>query len=174
MLYRNIVWMLIGPCFRLTGRTNKRHPLYPSTSNSHRQSIDFWGPCSIMSTYVLLLWLARVKAVSWIFVIWTAAAVVNHMVCRVFYHSKLLLHVSLLGYCVAPMIPMALLILLLPLPAWLSSLLQGVGVLWASAAGILTYSTIFSLASELRPRLRLLFPTVLLMNLYISCLVPTS
>lgn len=166
--------MLIGPCTRFTSRAYKRHPLYMSSSNASRQSIDFWGPCSMMILYALILWLGRVKDVAWIFVIWTVAAVVNHLISRVFYHSKLLIHVALLGYCIAPMIPIAIIMLVFGPPPWLAGILQLVAVSWASTSAILSYSTIISLASELKPRLRLLFPTVILMTLYISCLIPTT
>lgn len=51
-----------------------------------------------MSVYGALLWLDRVRDVPWLYVIWTAASLFNHFVCRVFYKpSKLLAHYSLLG-----------------------------------------------------------------------------
>lgn len=164
--------MLIGPCVRFTGRGFKRHPLYAASSTNNRQSIDFWGPCSVMILYCFVLWLGRVKDVAWIFVIWTAAAIFNHMVSRVFYHSSLLIHVALLGYSIAPMIPIAALIMLLGPPVWLAGLLQLTAIAWASTSAIMSYSTVVTLASENKPRLRLLFPTVVMMTLYISSLIP--
>ncbi len=165
--------MLIGPCVRFTGRSYKRHPLYASSRQNNNSIIDFWGPCSVMSLYSLVLWLGKVRDVTWLFVIWSLAAVFNHLVARVFTHSTLLLHVALLGYAVAPLIPLAALILLLRPPVWVSGLLQLLGVCWASSSALLSYSTIVSLPTDRRPRLRLLFPTVVLMTLYISSLIPT-
>ncbi|RYY70176.1 hypothetical protein EON63_22900 [archaeon] len=119
-----------------------------------------------------MLWLGRVKDVVWIFVIWSLAATFNHLISRVFYHSSLMIHIALLGYSVTPMIPIALIILLFGPPVWLAGLLQTLGVVWASASAILSYSTIVTIATEHKKKLNLLFPTVVLMTLYITSLIP--
>ena len=54
--------MLVGPCYRICGKSYARHPLYKSSAAlQHNQTIDFWGPCAVVSTYGLVLWLGRVK-----------------------------------------------------------------------------------------------------------------
>ena len=54
--------MLVGPCYRICGKSYARHPLYKSSAAlQSNQTIDFWGPCAIVSTYGLVLWLGRVK-----------------------------------------------------------------------------------------------------------------
>jgi hypothetical protein len=54
--------MLVGPCYRICGKSYFRHPLYKSSAAlQSNQTIDFWGPCAIVSTYGLVLWLGRVK-----------------------------------------------------------------------------------------------------------------
>ena len=50
--------MIVGPVYKLCGRNYERHPLYKNSSN---QSIDFWGPCALVSLYGLVLWLGRVR-----------------------------------------------------------------------------------------------------------------
>jgi hypothetical protein len=166
--------MLIGPFFRIIGRPYKRHPLYISSSHVNKYNIDFWGPWSIVSLYCLLLWLGRQRDVVWIFLIWSVAAVMNHFVTRVFHHSSLMIHIALLGYSLTPIIPFAAVIILLNPPIWLSTVLEVISVVWASTSAIMSYSTIITLSSESKPKLRLLYPTVILMELYITSLMPIS
>lgn len=165
--------MTIGPFYRLFGSTSKRHPLYISNTNAGHQNIDFWGPCSVVSLYGIILWLGRVKGVSWIYVIWSVAALFNHLVSRVWYaHSSLLIHVALLGYSMTSVLPFAAVILLLKPPVWLATIFEIVSVSWASTAAIISYLTIFSLAVENKSRVQLLFPTVVLMEIYMLSLIP--
>jgi hypothetical protein len=190
-IYRNIVWMLIGPCLKIVGRPYKRHPLYVSNANVDKHSIDFWGklvfepfrfqiliywfllgPCAVVSFYCLILWLGRVKEVAWIFVIWSIAAILNHFASRVFYRSSLMIHIALLGYSITPVIPFAAIILFLNPPLWLATLLEFISISWAATSAILSYSTIVSISVENKPKLYLLFPTVILMELYITSLIP--
>lgn len=158
---------------RLAGRSYKRHQPYLATSNLNRNNIDFWGPFFIISLYCLVLWLGRVRDVPWIFVIWTIAATMNHLVSRVWYHSSsLLVHVALLGYSVAPIIPFALLSLFISPPLWLGSLLQIISILWSSISAINSYTIIIAVPNETRNRVQLLFPVVVLMQWYITSLIP--
>lgn len=53
--------MLVGPLFKLCGRNYERHPLYKNSAFLTNQSIDFWGPCALVSLYGFVLWLGRVK-----------------------------------------------------------------------------------------------------------------
>lgn len=169
---RNVVWMMIGPFLKLVGRPYKRHPLYVSNSNLSKHSIDYWGPCTIVILYCLILWLGRVRDVGWIFVIWTVAAIMNHFVSRVFYHSSLMIHIALLGYSLTPILPFAAVILFVNPPVWVSSLLELTSVVWASTSAILSYATIVTISTENKPKLKLLYPTVILMELYITSLPP--
>ena len=130
------------------------------------------GPCTVVSLYCLILWLGRVKDVAWIFVIWSVAAVMNHLVSRVFYHSSLMIHIALLGYSMTPIIPFAAIILFLRPPLWLATILELFSIVWASTSAILSYSTIVSISVENKPKLNLLFPIVILMELYITSLLP--
>jgi len=54
--------MLVGPCYRICGKAYARHPLYKSSAALlSNQTIDFWGPCAVISIYGLVLWLGKVK-----------------------------------------------------------------------------------------------------------------
>jgi hypothetical protein len=173
-IYRNVMWMLFGPCYRLVGRPYKRHPLHASSSANNRRGIDFWGPCAAVSIFSLILWLGRVREVPWIYLVWAIAAVVNHMVSRVWFHSSLMIHVALLGYATVPLIPFALLIILVNPPVWISTTLEIISIIWASLSAITSYATIITVPAEPRVRLRLLYPTAIIMSLYLTSLLPTG
>jgi hypothetical protein len=164
--------MLIGPCFHLTGKPNKKHPLHNMGLHSENRSIDFFGPCSIVSLYGLVLWLGRVRDVPFVYLIWSIAAILNHLVSRVWCKSSLMIHVALLGYSVSPLIPFAAIIVFVHMPIWLATLLEVISILWASVAAVLSYSMILSVAPTFKARLKLLFPVVLLMEIYLISLIP--
>ena len=170
--HRSIVWMLIGPCTKLTGKVSKRHPLYISGRGFNNRSIDFWGPCMMMSLYGLVLWVGRVRDIPWIYVIWSITATLNHLITRVWHRSSLMIHVALLGYSVTSMIPFAAVILMVRMPIWVATLLEMVSVVWASSAAIMSYSMVFSVSPQNRPRLKLLYPLVILMEMYLISLIP--
>eukprot|EP01038_Epipyxis_sp_PR26KG_P006678 gene6678-9162_t len=194
LMYRNIIWTLIGPCSRMLGKRCERHPLHKSNSiinsapvyggnnltnnnlsnNNHSSpnAIDFGGPCAIVSTYGLLLWLGRVKDVPWIYVIWSIAGIFNHIVTRVWCHSTLLIHVALLGYSITPIIPFAALILLFNPPVWLATILEIISVIWSSSSAIQSYLFIFRLSQENKSKIKLLFPVIILMEIYFISLLP--
>ena len=171
---RNIMWMLIGPCYRILGRPYKRHPLHASSSVNNRRSIDFWGPCAVVSIFSLVLWLGRVREVPWIYLMWSIAATVNHLVSRVWYHSSLMIHVALLGYATVPLIPFAIIIVIFNPPVWISTTLEVLSIIWASLSAITSYATIMIVPAEQRPRLRLLYPTAVVMALYLTSLLPVG
>jgi hypothetical protein len=166
--------MYFGPLYKLCGKVYERNPLYISNTNSNisNNNIDFWGPCSVISLYGLILWLGRVKDVPWIYVIWSLAAVFNHLVNRVWFNSTLMIHFSLLGYSVAPLIPFAAIILLICPPIWFSTILEIVSIIWSSSSAILSYFTIINLTEENKSKLKLLFPIVVLMEMYLISLIP--
>ncbi len=169
---RNIVWMIFGPCYRLVGRPYKRHPLHSSSSANNRRNIDFWGPCGVVSLFSLILWLGRVREVPWIYLVWALAATVNHLVSRLWYHSSLMIHVALLGYSTVALIPFALIIIVLNPPVWISTTLEIISIIWSSLSAITSYATIISVPAEQRPRMRLLYPTAVVMSLYLTSLLP--
>lgn len=164
--------MLISPCNRLLGRPYyKRHPLYTSASN--KQAIDFWGPYGTVSLLILILWIGHVRDVPWIYVIWSAAAVFNHFVTRPWYPSSFLTHVALLGYSIAPLIPFATVILIAKPPVVIKTILEIVAIAWGSTAAILSYLTVIVTTSlEAKSKMTLLYPMVILMQLYLMSLLP--
>jgi hypothetical protein len=180
--------MIAGPWSGLCGRRTE-HPLASSlavaTSSSHPQagaklhsgshSIDFWGPCAVVSIFGALLWLARVRHVPWIFVIWSVASIFNHFICRVHLKpSRLLLHYALLGYSVTVMIPLIALIVLIRPPIWINTLIEALAVCWSSSSAMLSYQIIYGNRElEERQKLPLLLPAIILMGLYFVSLLPT-
>jgi hypothetical protein len=140
--------------------------------HSENRSIDFFGPCSIVSLYGLVLWLGRVRDVPFVYLIWCIAAILNHLVSRVWCKSSLMIHVALLGYSMAPLIPFAAIIVFVHMPIWLATVLEVISILWASIAAVLSYSMILSVAPVFKARLKLLFPVVLLMEVYLISLIP--
>jgi hypothetical protein len=164
--------MLFGPCFQLTGMPNKKHPFHKTGLHSDNKSIDFFGPCAMVSFYSLVLWLGRVRDVPWIYVIWAVTSVVNHFITRVWCKSSLMFHIALLGYSCSPLIPFAAIIVLVNMPIWLATILEIISICWASTSAILSYSTILPVSAQQRPRLKLLFPVVILMEIYLISLIP--
>ena len=116
-MIRNIRWTLQSPwlfLFRYNQVLLERFPslqqqsMPSSSSVTSTHSIDFWGPCFIISLYGAILWFAKVNNVPWLYIIWTISASFHHLVCRIWYDkSSLLLHLSLLGYSITPVIPIA-------------------------------------------------------------------
>jgi len=169
---RSILWMYFGPCFQLTGMPNKKHPLHKTGLHSENRSIDFFGPCSMVSLFSLVLWLGRVRDVPWVYVIWAVAAVMNHFITRVWCKSSLMIHIALLGYSLSPLIPFAAIIVFVNMPIWLATILEIVSVVWASLGAILSYSSVLSISPQNSQRLKLLFPVVILMEVYLISLIP--
>jgi len=175
-IYRSILWMFTSPWTRFCGRSwhshvlEGRHPIHVSSS----VTIDFWGPCAVVSCYGALLWLGHVKDVPWTYVIWTCAAVFNHLTSRVFFStSSIMLHYAIMGYSVAPVIPLAGIILVLHPPIWLATLIECAAVLWASLSALLSYLMICRhIPQSDKKRLLLLVPSILLMELYLISLLP--
>lgn len=166
--------MVSGPIFKIFGRSYKQHPLYNSSSKSNQIVIDFWGPCSVVSLYVLILWLGKVKEVLWTFLIWALGGIFNHFITRNWYHSTLLFHIALLGYSIAPMIPFAGLILITNPPLWLASIFEILGILWASSSAVISYNTIIITSGENNNKIILLYPVVIIMQLYLTSLLPVN
>ena len=177
---RSILWTLLGPCFHLFGKPNKKHPLHApslqsSSSDTHNNnsSIDFFGPCSIVSLYSFVLWIGSVNDVPWIYVIWTIAAIMNHFISRVWCKSTLMIHIAILGYSMAPLIPCAAIIVFINMPIWVATTLEIICILWASLSTILSYTMILPVNRPTdQQRLKLLFPVVMLMQIYLISVIP--
>ena len=182
---RSMAWMIIGPFARLFNKSLAQHPLYKNfhitTTNilafqntlhvQQENNIDFWGPCLIVGLYGLVLWVGKVNNCSWIYVIWGLAGTFNHLVGRVYCKSSLMIHTALLGYSVTPTVFIASFILFLRPPVWVATLLEIMSVTWASTSAILCYYTLVDRGRALF-RLKLLFPAVILMHLYMVSLLP--
>jgi len=178
MIIRSILWTILGPCFHVCGKPNKKHPLHApslqsSESNNNNISIDFFGPCSIVSLYSFVLWVGSVKDVPWIYVIWTITAILNHFISRVWCKSTLMIHIAILGYSMAPLIPCAAIIVFINMPIWVATILEIICIIWASLSTILSYQMILTMNRSIdQHRLKLLFPVVLLMQIYLISVIP--
>lgn len=160
--------MILGPCFRIFRvKSTERHPLASS-----QQSIDFWGPCAVVSVYVALLWLGTVRDGPWAYIIWTIPAVFNHFIMRSFTKSTLLQHMSIIGYSIAPILPLAGIIILFHPPVWIATSIEIIAISWASAAAILSYISTMVVPPEHKHRLSLLFPSIILTEMYFISLLP--
>ena len=161
-----VVWMLVEPWRQLFAwaQTAGAHPIHRATN------IDFWGPATCVTVYGALLWLCNVRDVPWIYIIWTAGAVFNHLTSRAWSNaSSLLLHLAIMGYSLCPLIPIATLIVLTRPPLWLANGLEAAALLWAAVAAYLSYCMIWRTASA---RVSLLAPPIVLMQLYMMSLLP--
>ena len=127
----------------------------------------------LFSVYSALLWLDRVRDVGWLFMIWSFAALFNHFVCRVFLkQSRLMIHYSLLGYSVTPLIPFSALIIIFHPPVWVCTVFEIIAVIWSSLAAFFSYLLIFNDVKEVKNRLILILPSVVLMEIYLLSLLP--
>lgn len=132
-----------------------------------------WGPCLTLSIYVFLLWLARVRYVPWLFVVWIFASIFNHMVMRVWYFaSDLDIHFAILGYSVWPILLFSIILILFRLPDWISIPIQVVALIWASFSSLLSYLLIFPSSPDIRHKFALLIPPILLMEVYLISVIP--
>ena len=124
------------------------------------------------SLYAALLWMDRVRNVGWLYVIWSCAALFNHFVCRVFFkRSRLMIHYSLLGYSVTPILPFAITVIFIHPPIWICTMLQISAVIWSSQAAFLSYNIVFDSTPDLKKRLILILPSIVLMELYMFSLI---
>ena len=180
-------WTLLAPLCRLVGRRiGQKHPLVDHLDKSEKSDkrggnaidsntggtsssrgvhqVDFWGPCFFVSVYVALLWLMRVKHVSWVYLIWTLAAAFNHLVARVWSStSALSLHLSVLGYSILPVVLSSCLLLginalvlglgldVVSSPL-LATVVQLLAAVYAAFAALLAYINIFPLPEESKHR----------------------
>lgn len=135
---------------------------------------DFWGPCLVVTVYGVLLSIGRVYSVSWVYVVWLLASMAHHLVSRTWSPaSTFALHCAVSGYSVLPFIPVSLVIYLLRPAIVVSSTLTYLAILWSSLAALKVYWQMNASASaEDRRKLVFLVPSVVLMELYFSSLLP--
>lgn len=181
-IFNNVKWVFLAPFHRALGKTKERHPLLHqaavASAPMNKHSIDFWGPCLVVSLYGVVLWSSgKVQDVSWIFAIWTIGAMFNHMVCRATMKSSLMIHVAVLGYSVISIIPVAIIVLLAHPTGWLASLLEIVFVLWTAYGTMHSYNVLLlsgGAALTRQKKIKLLIAPVVLMELYMVSLLPSG
>ena len=105
---------------------------------------EFWGPFAVVSVYALVLWLGKVRNVSWIFLIWLTFSFFNHLVTRVTFKSTYALHMYVMGYSIVPIVPWLLMIIIFRPAVWLASSIQIISIIWASITAYISYSTLLS------------------------------
>lgn len=140
---------------------------------------DFWGPFGVVTGYCSMLWLAGQDDVSYVYLVWILSSTFHHFTVSPYLEeSTILLHMSILGYSLVPLIPLVFLIVVSTLPSWAVTLTESLAVTWGSIAGIMSYKTILFpvLANDRgrdRARLLLLVPTVVIFQLYVIAFMPT-
>lgn len=171
-ILQSLLWMLNGPILRIIkGRStdiSSKNPLLAV----HKSTIDFWGPCMCICFYSTMLWISNVKDGTWAFIIWTFTSIFNHLVMRTYTKSTLLLHMAILGYSITPWLPFAGIILLAHPPIWLSRIFECFALIYTCIACILAYLSVVITSNDVKHRLFLLFPPIILMHLYFIALVP--
>ena len=101
------------------------HPL------SKCSKVDFWGPSAVVSLYCGILWTWNVKNVPWILVIWAFSAFFSHLVARVSHKSTYILHATILGYSIVPLIPFSLLVVVSHSEEWYLLVVKFLVSLWS-------------------------------------------
>lgn len=98
---------------------------------SKSPKVDFWGPFAVVSSYCGILWMANVKNIPWIIVIWASFAFLSHLVARVSYQSTYILHATIFGYSVVPLIPYCVLLIVFNIAESLSFVIQVLVLSWS-------------------------------------------
>mmetsp|Transcript_35168 Transcript_35168/g.35811 ORF Transcript_35168/g.35811 Transcript_35168/m.35811 type:complete len:218 (-) Transcript_35168:122-775(-) len=136
------------------------------------------GPSIIVGFYGLLLWIFHVNDVLWVAVIWFITSIFQHLIARVFIkESKLVMHFYILGYSVLPIAIMSLLIFIIHPPVWLVIIMHWLAVVWSTCSAYITYHdlcTYFIENDEMEIRRSLFIPPIILMELYLTALLPVK
>ena len=150
-----------------------------SGDDAEDKPFDFWGPFGVVTGYCSMLWLAGQDDVSYVYLVWMLSSTFHHFTVRPYLEeSTILLHMSILGYSLVPLIPLVFLIVVSTLPSWSVTLIECLAVSWGSIAAVMSYKTILFpvLVNERgkdRARLLLLVPTVAIFQLYVIAFMPT-
>jgi hypothetical protein len=102
------------------------------------------------------------------------ATVFQQMIGRVFLvHSTFSLHSVILGYSVASLIPISLLVTVVRLSNFFADLLKILGILWATTSAFISYLQVSAVIPEVKESRRyLLMMPLLLMHVYLISLLP--
>lgn len=164
-----MLWTMIRPLSACTNRVKReRHPLkFRPSYNS------YWGASGVMALYAAILWLAKLPNATWVFVIVLAASVFQHLTARVFIRTPHTIHVILLGYSIFPLVPFAILNVLIR-PPYLYALVGEIGVvMWSSYVGYVSYIDICGpIEPHTQDKWPVLYYPILLMNIYLISLLP--
>lgn len=149
------------------------HPL------SKCSKIDFWGPSFVVSLYCGILWTWNVKNVPWILVIWTSSAFFTHLVARVSHKSTYMLHATILGYSMVPLIPFSFLSVILHSQERYLLVIQVLVLLWSILSVYVSFRELlcakqlflgkcFGIATDKKPqsKLPLICVVALFMDMY--------
>jgi hypothetical protein len=168
---------LISPLCYIFGYTSFIKIIYPNASSINTSHIDFWGPCGIISLYGAILWIAKVKNVPWLYVIWFSGSMFNHLVSRVWYRdSSILLHLSVLGYSLISVVPITAILLIVKFSNWTVLCIKSIALFLSSFSAILSYYSALKInemdSTNVAPRINLLVAPVVLTHLYALSLMP--
>jgi hypothetical protein len=155
---------------RIGFRNDESHPLM-NTNN-----IDFWGPTFCVSALCVCLWFGEVRFVAWIYLIWLAGSLFNHLVTRVWLdnRAKLYLHFAILGYSCGPLIPFILILVIFNVSIFFSYMIILSAITYSTIAAYSSYRIIYKAFNieNYEKNLYLIIPSLVLMNLYILSFIP--
>jgi hypothetical protein len=166
LLKKNTSFLLSNNSIDSNSSLPKIHPLHSSNTGT----IDFWGPFTMISIYGLMVG----KTAPWIYLIWIAASLLNHLVCRVCStYPKFMLHFAILGYSISPIIPISTFIIFIHPNRYFSTILEITSIILSSSAAILAYRMITKNSNfDDRRRLYLVIPSTILYHIYLLSLLP--
>jgi hypothetical protein len=168
LIFTIILWTILRPLSTCTRSIKKeRHPL------KFRPSHSYWGPAGVMALYAAILWMANLPNATWVFGIVIGTSVFQHLTARVFLRPSHTLHVILLGYSIFPLVPFALLDVLIR-PSYIYVLAGEIFVvLWSTYVGYVSYiDTCGPPETHTRDKWPLLYYPILFMNVYLISLLP--
>ena len=168
LIFTIILWTMIRPLSNITASIKpERHPL------KYRPSHSYWGAFGVMAVYGAILWMAKLPNATWVFGIVVGASIFEHFTARTFVHISHTVHINLLGYSIFPLIPFALLVVLIR-PSYLYALLGEIFiVLWSTYIGYISYVDICGPPDQhTNEKWSLLCYPILLMNIYLISLLP--
>ena len=176
-LIRSSLWYTLLAPFLPTlppNDSSEGAPANPFLRHGDKLHHDFWGPCLVVTAFGVLLSIGRVYSVSWVYVVWLLASMAHHLISRTWSPtSTFALHCAVSGYSVLPFIPVSMVVYLLRPAIVVSLALTYLAVLWSSLAALKVYWQMNATASpEDRRKLVFLVPSVVLMELYFSSLLP--
>ena len=170
-LYNLLSWTFVRPLAIILnglGRTRPYAKFNPPAS--------FLGPTCMVGVYASLLWLAKLPNETWTFAIILLTCAFQHLTARVFVSkSDFGIHYNILGYCMCPLILVALFVLLIKPPLLILIFVECTGVVLSTTASYLAYHDIYNFSdAKTKSRRILLFWPILLMNIYFVSLLPAS